>query len=151
MVTVAEAARGRARQAYRAGGFVGLTAGMLPIYLSHLRRAPEADKDAVRDLWVRRWARALLGLFAIDVVVTGSVPPPTRKGDRGRLIVSNHRSAIDIGVVLSTFGGTMVSRGDIATWPVVGEGQGSAAADHPFARNAVHLVGDRPHEVAATT
>jgi len=37
-----------------------------------------------------------------------------------RLVVTNHRSAIDIGVVLSLFGGTMVSRADLATWPVVG-------------------------------
>lgn len=120
MVNVAEAARERARQAYRAGGFLTLTAAMLPVYLSHLHRTPDPDKEVVRDLWVRRWARALLGLFAIDVAIQGTVPPPTRKGDRGRLLVSNHRSAIDIGVVLATFGGTMVSRGDIASWPVVG-------------------------------
>ena len=34
--------------------------------------------------------------------------------------MTNHRSAIDIGVVLATFGGTMVSRADLASWPVVG-------------------------------
>lgn len=111
---------GRARQVVRAGGFVGATAVMLPLYLGHLGRVPEAERDLIRDLWVRRWARALLGLFAIDVVVHGEVPPPTRRGDRGRLIVSNHRSAIDIGVILSTFGGTMVSRADLAGWPLVG-------------------------------
>jgi lyso-ornithine lipid O-acyltransferase len=120
MVNVAEVARDRARQAYRAGGFLTLTAAMLPVYLSHLHRTADPDKDVVRDLWVRRWARALLRLFAIDVAIKGSVPPSTRKGDRGRLIVTNHRSAIDIGVVLATFGGTIVSRADIATWPVVG-------------------------------
>ena len=110
----------RARQAYRASGFLATTAAMLPLYLSHHRRVPEEQKDLVRDLWVRRWARSLLGLFSISVVVRGSVPPPTRRGERGRLIVTNHRSAIDIGVILATFGGTMVSRADLATWPVVG-------------------------------
>lgn len=119
-MNVATEARDRARQVLRAGGFVGLTAAMLPLYLSHHRVAAEADKDLVRDLWVRRWARALLDLFSIEVVVTGNVPPPTRRGDRGRLIVANHRSAIDIGVILATFGGTMVSRADIAGWPVIG-------------------------------
>jgi lyso-ornithine lipid O-acyltransferase len=112
--------RDRFRQAYRASGFLGLTAAMLPVYLSHHRKVPESEKDVVRDLWVRRWARALLDLFAIEVKVHGSVPPPTKRGDRGRLIVTNHRSAIDIGVVLATFGGTMVSRADISGWPIVG-------------------------------
>jgi len=108
------------RQAYRASGFLGLTAGMLPVYLAHYNKVPEGEKETVRDLWVRRWARALLSLFSVECVVKGSVPPPTRKGERGRLIVANHRSAIDIGVLLATFGGTMVSRADLATWPVVG-------------------------------
>ena len=119
-MNVATEARDRARQVLRAGGFVGLTAAMLPLYLSHHRVAAEADKDLVRDLWVRRWARALLDLFDIEVVVKGNVPPPTKRGDRGRLIVANHRSAIDIGVILATFGGTMVSRADLAGWPVIG-------------------------------
>ena len=113
-------ARRRARQAYRASGFLATTALMLPVYLSHQRRVPDDEKDLVRELWVRRWARALLGLFSIEVAVQGDVKPPTRRGDRGRLIVANHRSAIDIGVILATFGGTMVSRADLASWPVVG-------------------------------
>jgi lyso-ornithine lipid O-acyltransferase len=119
-MNVVREARDRARQAYRAGGFLATTAGMLPLYLTHHRRTPEAEKDAVRDRWVRRWARALLELFSIEVVIRGSAPAPTRRGERGRLIVANHRSAIDIGVMLATFGGTMVSRADLATWPVVG-------------------------------
>jgi len=113
-------ARRRARQAYRASGFLATTAAMLPVYLTHHRRVAEEQKDLVRELWVRRWARALLALFSIDVVIRGDVRPPTRRGERGRLIVANHRSAIDIGVILATFGGTMVSRADLATWPVVG-------------------------------
>ena len=113
-------ARRRVRQAYRASGFLAATATMLPLYLSHHRRAAESEKDLVRDLWVRRWARSLLGLFSVEVAVRGNVLPPTRRGERGRLIIANHRSALDIGVVLATFGGTMVSRADLATWPVLG-------------------------------
>ena len=106
----------KARQAVRAGGFVGVTAAMLPAFLARMSRTTDADRDAVRARWVGRWARTLLRLFAIEVIVDGAFPPPAR----GRLVVSNHRSAIDIGVVLSTFGGTMVSRADLAKWPVVG-------------------------------
>ncbi len=108
------------RQATRAGGFVAATTAMLPVFAAHLHRVPHEQKLLVRDLWVRRWARALLELFDIELVIRGSVPPPTRAGGRGRLIVANHRSAIDVGVMLSTFGGTLVSRADLASWPIVG-------------------------------
>jgi len=107
------------RQLARAGGFACITAAMLPPLLARIAATPEHERECVRDVWVRRWARSLLRLFAIDVVVDGALPPQV-EGGRGRLIVTNHRSAIDIGVVLATFGGTMVSRSDLATWPVVG-------------------------------
>ena len=110
----------RARQAARASGFLGLTAAMLPPFLARMASTSDADRATVRDAWVGRWARALLKLFAIEMVIVGVVPPPTQGRGRGRLVVTNHRSAIDIGVVLSTFGGTMVSRADLATWPVLG-------------------------------
>ncbi len=110
--------RSRARQAARASGFVALTGAMLPPFLARMALTPAPQKAAVRDAWVANWARALLHLFAIQMVVDGHVPP--KAPERGRLIVANHRSAIDIGVVLSLFGGTMVSRADLATWPVVG-------------------------------
>jgi 1-acyl-sn-glycerol-3-phosphate acyltransferase len=119
-VKVTSAIAGRARQAARASGFIGLTAAMLPAFLARMASTQEGDRAAVRDAWVGRWARALLRLFAIEVVVDGTVPPPTQGRGRGRLVVTNHRSAIDIGVVLSTFGGTMVSRADLAGWPVLG-------------------------------
>lgn len=112
--------KARIRQAARGTGFVGITAAMLPMFLAALHRTPEAERDATREAWVRRWAALLLRLFDITVVVRGEVPAPTRSGQRGRLIVANHRSAIDIGVLLSTFGGTMLSRADLATWPVLG-------------------------------
>jgi lyso-ornithine lipid O-acyltransferase len=117
---VAKAVVGRVRQVSRASGFIGLTAAMLPAFLARMGATSDADRAAVRDAWVGRWARALLRLFAIEVVIDGTIPAPTQGRGRGRLVVTNHRSAIDIGVVLSTFGGTMLSRGDLAGWPVLG-------------------------------
>jgi len=131
----------RARQVFRAAGFAGLTAGMLPLFLAHQRRAE--DKELVRQLWVRRWARALLDLFAIEVVVRGRVPPPTRPGEAGRLVVANHRSAIDIGVLLATFGGTMLSRADLAGWPIVGPAAravGTVFVDRQSARSGADAI-----------
>ncbi len=120
MARLTDRVTGRARQAARASGFLGLTAAMLPAFVARMASTSDTDRAAVRDAWVGRWARALLKLFAIEVVVDGVVPPPTQGRGRGRLVITNHRSAIDIGVVLSTFGGTMVSRADLAAWPVLG-------------------------------
>jgi 1-acyl-sn-glycerol-3-phosphate acyltransferase len=143
-VNLVTSARDRARQAARAGGFALATAAMLPLFVAHRSRVPTRDRDLVRELWVRRWASSLLRLFAIDVIIGGAaVPPPTKRGDRGRLIVTNHRSAIDIGVVLATFGGTMVSRADLATWPLVGAAArsvGTVFVDRASARSGAGAI-----------
>lgn len=109
--------RAKRRQVTRTAGLVAITSAMLPAMLLEVKRSPPERADAVRQAWVKRWSRALLSLFAVDVVVVGELPP--RSG--GRLVVSNHRSAIDIGVLLSVLGGTMVSRADIAQWPLIGQ------------------------------
>ncbi len=120
MTRLIDRVAGRGRQAARASGFLGLTALMLPAFLARMASTSDGDRAAVRDAWVGRWARSLLGLFAVEVIVDGAVPAPTQGRGRGRLVITNHRSAIDIGVVLATFGGTMVSRADLAGWPVLG-------------------------------
>jgi 1-acyl-sn-glycerol-3-phosphate acyltransferase len=70
----------------------------------------------VCERWVGAWCAALLRLFGVHVLSRGTRPP---RG-RGRLIVANHRSTADILVLLRTFGGHMVSRADLAGWPLVG-------------------------------
>ncbi|MBX3228292.1 MAG: 1-acyl-sn-glycerol-3-phosphate acyltransferase [Labilithrix sp.] len=112
--------RDRVRQGLRAGGFAGATATMTAMCAAHVAASPPERREEVIAGWVQRWSSTLLRLFAIRTVVHGAAPPPTKKGERGRLIVANHRSAIDIGVMLSTFGGRMVSRADLSQWPVVG-------------------------------
>jgi 1-acyl-sn-glycerol-3-phosphate acyltransferase len=114
---------------------------MLPAYLARRALTPPGQRAAVRDAWVGRWARALLDLFAIEVVVEGEVPEPAP--GRGRLLVTNHRSAIDIGVVLGTFGGTMVSRADLAGWPVLGAAAravGTVFVDRASARSGASTI-----------
>jgi len=106
----------RARQSARLAGFVAITTALLPLYLAADAAAREEDRDDVRDIWTRRWSRALLRLFSIDRKIEGISSPSTR----GRLVVANHRSTIDIGILLDIFGGRMVSRADLASWPVIG-------------------------------
>src|SRR5450755_1121694 len=105
----------RARQAVRLAGFVAITASLLPLYLAADAAAEEENRDAVRNVWTRRWSRALLRLFSIEREIDGKIAPATR----GRLVVANHRSTIDIGILLDLFGGRMVSRADLASWPVI--------------------------------
>jgi 1-acyl-sn-glycerol-3-phosphate acyltransferase len=90
---------------------------MIPLYVGRDTLTTPHDRDAVRDRWVKRWASGLLSLFDVRVE---PIDPVTPTGGVGRLIVSNHRSAIDIGVLLQTFGGRMVSKADLSGWPVVG-------------------------------
>jgi 1-acyl-sn-glycerol-3-phosphate acyltransferase len=108
----------RIRRVVRAAGFAAVTGVMLPAYAARDAMTKGRARIPLRDRWVQRWSRALLRLFAIELEVYGLIAP-VRHG-HGRLVVSNHRSAIDIGIMLSTFGGHMVSRADLSAWPLVG-------------------------------
>lgn len=112
--------RALARKVVRVGGFAGITGGLLPIYVARDRLTREEDRSRVRDRWVRRWSGSLLRLFSIEVDYRGEPPAGGPASGPGRLVVSNHRSALDIGILLRRFGGHMVSRADLARWPVVG-------------------------------
>ena len=105
------------RRAVRAGGFAAITAAMLPPFAARLALTRPPGRAEVRDRWVRRWSEALLALFSITVE---SSPPVPRVPGRGRLVVANHRSTIDIAILLRAFGGRMVSRADLSGWPLVG-------------------------------
>jgi 1-acyl-sn-glycerol-3-phosphate acyltransferase len=106
------------RRAMRAAGFAAITGMMLPAYGLREALASPSEREGVRDRWIRRWCEALLRLFAIEAIIE-NFPDPSEPG-RGRLVVSNHRSTIDIGLILRTFGGHMVSRADLSTWPLLG-------------------------------
>jgi lyso-ornithine lipid O-acyltransferase len=106
------------RRTARIAGFVGLTSAMLPAYLLRDKLARASERDGVRDRWVAAWTSGLLRLFAIDVDLAGVTLDSKQPG--GFLVVANHRSAIDVAVLLRTFGGHMVSRADLATWPLLG-------------------------------
>jgi lyso-ornithine lipid O-acyltransferase len=108
------------RRAARVAGFASLTGAMLPAFLAREAIASGADegatRDARRDAWVATWAGVLLRMFGVHVLSRG--PAPIH--GRGHLVVVNHRSTADILVLLRAFGGHMVSRADLARWPLVG-------------------------------
>jgi 1-acyl-sn-glycerol-3-phosphate acyltransferase len=108
------------RSARRIAGFGVVTAILLPAFIA--RRAIGSasglgeNGDALRDRWVRAWSSSLLRTFGVRVLASGTVPA---RG-RGHLVVANHRSTADVLALLHTFGGRMVSRADLAGWPLVG-------------------------------
>jgi 1-acyl-sn-glycerol-3-phosphate acyltransferase len=92
---------------------------MLPGLVAHERLTPEARRDEVRRRWVGAWAGSLLRIFGVTALVRHQAPL-SPGASRGRLVVANHRSTADVLLLLRTFGGRMVSRADLAGWPLVG-------------------------------
>jgi 1-acyl-sn-glycerol-3-phosphate acyltransferase len=105
------------RRPARAAGFGGLTASMLAAYELHRLFVPQAQRAALLDRYRRAWLDVVLGIFGVEIDVQPAWPKPAT---RARLVVSNHRSALDIAVLLRLFGGHMLSRADLAAWPLVG-------------------------------
>lgn len=64
----------------------------------------------------RRWARIARHILGLDFDVLGDVP----SSDRGRLIVSNHRTPLDIVPLIALFGGHFLANHKTRTAPVVG-------------------------------
>jgi 1-acyl-sn-glycerol-3-phosphate acyltransferase len=106
--------RSELRRAYRVVGFAGITAGLVSAFRARQALAPQEERDEIRERWVHRWATSLLALFRIELTRAGAEAVP------GALVVANHRSTIDIGIMLREFGGHIVSREDLAHWPLVG-------------------------------
>lgn len=119
------------RFSLRTGAFVGLTFGSYSLLEIETALSAAPSRDAVLHTWMRRYGRALLKLYGIGVRAGGPFvgdPPQDHAGfypERdargvGRLFVMNHRSAFDIIITLAFFEATIVSRADLAGWPVVG-------------------------------
>lgn len=82
---------------------------------SRFTASPE-ELAALKHQTKLRTAAGMLDVFGVEVVGQSSLA----KASRPRLIVANHRTAFDIGVLMSVLGGTFLSRSDLAGWPVVG-------------------------------
>ncbi|HKQ71287.1 MAG TPA: lysophospholipid acyltransferase family protein [Polyangiaceae bacterium] len=78
-----------------------------------------AVSQARREAYVRLWARSMLGLLGVQIVLDAPEGMPKERGVP-MLVVANHRSTIDILLMLHLFGGQLLARGDMATWPGIG-------------------------------
>lgn len=89
--------------------------GALGAYELALRATPEDQRPELLARVRPVVARHVLRALGVIVEAAGRA-----EGDTPRLIVANHRAALDIGVVLTVVPGSFVSRGDLADWPVIG-------------------------------
>ena len=129
-----------ARAAARATELVASTAGLAGIYEAHARlsglsgsRAGEAGptradgvpspsgsarREALLDRYRRLWAAGMLHTGATATVLAAPVPAPAHGP---RLVVANHRSMLDIPVLLRLFGGNFLGLAELAEWPMLGQ------------------------------
>jgi 1-acyl-sn-glycerol-3-phosphate acyltransferase len=85
--------------------------------LLELKLGDAARQEAIFDRYMRAWTGGILRMCSVEVLVVPGLPPePTG----ARLVVSNHRSALDIPVLLTNFGGSALSRADLEHWPLIG-------------------------------
>ncbi len=131
------------RQLLRGAGFGALTAGAgTAIWADVTRTSGEAAKRVVRNRWSGAWAKGLLTLFGIELFVTGN-PGAGNPQEGGRVVIANHRSIIDIAVLLQLFGGAMVSRADLETWPIIGpaaRAAGTIFVDRASRKSGAHAI-----------
>jgi 1-acyl-sn-glycerol-3-phosphate acyltransferase len=90
-------------------------------------RRRNTDRQLVNK-WISRWARAVLRSFRISLEAHGPcaderrVYPGCGPDGVGRIFIMNHRSAVDIPVILSAVEAHVISRHDLARWPLIGSG-----------------------------
>lgn len=114
------------RFSLRTAGFVGLTFGMYGLLEVDTALSPRERRDVVLHDWMQRYGQGLLQLYGVDVtargpfVAEGRRHPGADARGRGRVFVMNHRSVLDVFVTLAFFESTIVSRADLAGWPVIG-------------------------------
>ena len=105
----------------------------------HERWKASHARDELFDRYMRRWARGLMWINRVRFEVHGVLPPSSGP----RLVVSNHRSALDIPLLLTHFGGSVLSRSDIADWPLLGRAARKARTifvDRESVRSGVQAI-----------
>jgi 1-acyl-sn-glycerol-3-phosphate acyltransferase len=118
--------------------------------------AGKANHQRAIRRWVPRWARINLAIFRIRVLVDGAfgsdgqlVPGHDANG-RGRIFVANHRSGLDIPLLLSLVEARCISRHDLANWPIIGRGArrvGTLFVDRESRRSGAAVLKEVAHAV----
>ena len=105
----------RVRAVLRTGGFLGLSAATLAAYEAQRALSSTDSHSELLARYRDRFTDGVLRIFGTELLVNGDADL-----NDGALVVANHQSALDIGVMLSVFRGVLVSRHDVAEWPLLG-------------------------------
>lgn len=91
--------------------------------------------------WKRKWSRGALRIVGLEVhVVAGT---PAWESERGRIIVSNHRTPLDIMALLYLFGGHFLANHRVERAPIIGAGArriGTVFVDREDRRSGVGAI-----------
>ena len=105
----------KVRAFLRTGGFLGLAAGTLSAYEAQRVLTSERLWPELLARYRDRFTGGVLRLFGTELWIDGAL-----EAEGGALVVANHQSALDIGVMLALSRGILVSRHDVAEWPLLG-------------------------------
>jgi lyso-ornithine lipid O-acyltransferase len=106
-----------ARMSLRSAGVLVGTGVMMQSARAHGWLNALCKREHDHQWWLRSWAKVMLASSATRVQLTGVVPSlPTR----ARLIVANHRTPLDIPLLMSIFGGRVLSKSDVERLPILG-------------------------------
>jgi 1-acyl-sn-glycerol-3-phosphate acyltransferase len=121
-----------------------------------LLRGGKNNRRQVINRWLPSWARTGLRIFHVEVLPAGKLYEagrlvPGRDGEgRGRIFIANHRSALDIPLLLSLVEAHCISRGDLANWPIIGRGAravGTLFVDRSSRRSGAAVLKEVAHAV----
>jgi len=104
------------RVSMRSAGLMLGTGVLMQSARAHACLSELSRREHDRQWWLRSWAKVMLMSSATRVHVRGNVPG----GKRARLVVANHRTPLDIPLLMSLFGGRVLSKSDVAMLPVLG-------------------------------
>ncbi|MBL9110465.1 MAG: 1-acyl-sn-glycerol-3-phosphate acyltransferase [Myxococcales bacterium] len=111
-----DGARGDYLRATRSLRFAIFSAQLLASYEAARLRTKAERHDALRAEYKSRMGRGTLDVLGARLSWDGKIPRDTK----AKLIVANHRSGLDIAVMLALFDAMLLSRADVANWPVLG-------------------------------
>jgi 1-acyl-sn-glycerol-3-phosphate acyltransferase len=114
------------------------------------------NRSRAVNCWVPRWARNNLWIFHIEVLPCGAsydndtIIPGHDSSGRGRIFIANHRSGLDIPLLLSLIEAHCISRHDLANWPIIGRGArriGTLFVDRASRRSGAAVLKEVAHAV----
>lgn len=108
----------------RTAAFAAYGIGTIARYEVESRGKNDAQCEDILTATMLRFGRHMGATFGLDVRTKGKstrerLPAKDDRG-MGRVFVMNHRSSLDILVSLAHLEGKLVSRADLAKWPIVG-------------------------------